>query len=140
MAATLSFKDVSANYTSDKVEGTCKSHINQCAIRMSGALRRAGFDFKTYSDPVCKDDDGEKYARGAESVANFLYKNLKAPKRYSSLSEALKQIKAKKGIIFFKDIPGFRNNIGDHIDIWYGETTSDGHLYDSKEIWFWELN
>ena len=135
----LSFSDVSSNYSSERIEGSCKNYENQCAIRMSSALRRAGFNFETNGDPVCKDSAGEKKARGAESVANFLHKNLAAPKKYVSLSDAQKAMKGKKGIIFFKDIPGFRNGQGDHIDVWYGETTTDGHLYNSKQIWFWEL-
>ena len=45
-----------------------------------------------------------------------------------------------KGIIFFKDIDGFRGGVGDHIDLWDGRQATGGAYFDSAmAVWFWEI-
>lgn len=146
----LIFKDLDSKYPIDdkgkpiKIKGACSSFEHQCAIRLSRAIQQStnldiftGTDYTKKLGPVCK--DGEyKHARGAEELAKYLVKRLSKPKKFKPPSRT--ELKGKKGIIFFKDIKGFRNGIGDHIDLWDGNGTKTGHYFDSaKEVWFWDL-
>jgi len=128
---TLSFDRLWDNYPKER-EPCSEQWQNQCAIRVSIALEGAGFSLETYTDPVC----GHGHARGAESLANFLWNNHRAPKKVKDLSS----VKDKRGIIFFKDIAGFRGGIGDHIDLWNKTKTKTGTYFGKcKEIWFWAI-
>lgn len=126
-------------------------YANQCAVRMSRSVIKAGVDFSDYPDPTCRgegDYNGLNYARGAESLANYFYvkfgKRLRKVfiinRQSSSSKSTKKQLLNRKGIIFFRNISGFRGGIGDHIDLWDGKQTTGGEYFDqSTEIWFWEL-
>jgi hypothetical protein len=121
---------------------------NQCAIRMSHCLIKAGISLSNYTDPKCK----HGYARGAESLATWIWRNFGKPLQVDCSNAAQKntfltnQYWSKNGIIFFKDFYG-TNNTGDHIDLLYhvntqiltatGNYTNDGRV---KQIWFWEVN
>lgn len=108
---------------------------NQCAIRMSIALIAAGFDLSSYTDPMC----AHGHARGAESLANFLYRRIARP-RILTGTEFQRATDAKTGIVFFKDIAGFRGGFGDHIDLWNKDRTkTGGYASVSSQTWFWEL-
>lgn len=110
------------------------SWANQCAIRLSMALQKAGLSFAGYGDPVC----AHGHARGAESLANFLWKAIGPAFKYSQGAES--RVANQKGIIFFKDISGFRGGQGDHIDLWNGYNTKSGEYFqESGEVWFWPL-
>ena len=131
---------------------------DQCAIKMSIALQSAGLSLDTY--PKARSEVHEvrqlhKKVRGAlaaEELAGWLVKVMGKPEQYPP-DEALKKVKGRKGIVFFKDFwrrPGERENQGDHIDLWNGETTpnmppafyqADPQSYfpRSKVVWFWEL-
>lgn len=119
---------------------------NQCAIRMSIVLN-AELTIKvnksTYTDPKCEHD----HARGAESLANWLWRHhLGRPTIIGGSAADRTAIGQKTGIVFFKDcfarageLPSQRS--GDHIDLWdRGSTaTYDDGEYRSRQVWFWEL-
>jgi hypothetical protein len=117
---------------------------NQCAIRMSVTLNGEGsitVSSKTYSEPKC----AHGHARGAESLANWLWKrHLGRPTIYTSGATAKSALVDKRGIIFFKDCftrAGSNDQSGDHIDLWRrGSTkTYDDPSNKSKQVWFWEI-
>jgi hypothetical protein len=121
---------------------------NQCAIRMSIALNAEHtikVDNSTYSEPKC----AHGHARGAESLANWLWKKgqLGRPAIYTNGASDRDKILNKVGIIFFKDFFYQPNDAeghpsGDHIDLWdcgiTGTRNSD-YFHRSKSVWFWEL-
>lgn len=120
---------------------------NQCAIRMSIALngeRSIRINKSTYSEPKCAHD----HARGAESLANWLWKHhLGRPTILTGSVADRKKLAQKTGIIFFKDCfarggEAFEQRSGDHIDVWNrGSTqTYDDRNHLSKQVWFWELS
>lgn len=120
---------------------------NQCAIRMSLALNSEmsiHVNKSTYSEPKC----AHEHARGAESLANWLWRHhLGRPRILSGSAEDRRQLIEKNGIIFFKDCyrqagESVQNRSGDHIDLWNrGQTPgfSDDDNW-SRQIWFWELS
>jgi hypothetical protein len=95
----------------------------------------------TYTEPKCAHD----HARGAESLANWLWKkHLGRPAIYPDVAAAKTTLKDKKGIIFFKDCftrAGSTDQTGDHIDLWQRGVTKtyDDPGNKSKQVWFWEL-
>lgn len=116
---------------------------NQCAIRMSITLNAEGtleVNSRTYSEPKC----AHEHARGAESLANWLWRRIERPKIFTSGAKAKADLASKQGIIFFKDCftrEGETTRRGDHIDLWnmgitktYGDP---GNL--AAQVWFWEL-
>ena len=106
---------------------------NQCAIRLSIALERAGFPLTGYTDPTLK----HGHARGAESLANYLWGQVGPP---GDQSTETSEIQGKRGNVFFRNIAGFRGGIGDHIDLWNLNRTQTGEYFQiSKAVWFWEL-
>lgn len=119
---------------------------NQCAIRMSIALSdelTIQVNKSTYSEPKC----AHGHARGAESLANWLWKHhLGRPTILTGSAEDRIKLGQKTGIIFFKDCfarlgETDENRTGDHIDVWNrGRTaTYDDPAHRSKQVWFWEL-
>jgi hypothetical protein len=110
---------------------------NQCAIRMSIALQGAGFDFDGYGDPLCS----HGHARGAESLANHLWREWGAPRVFRDGSSAKRAIGTAQGIVLFKDISGFRGGTGDHIDLWTGTGTMTGEYFNHcKQVWFFRCD
>src|SRR5689334_6737978 len=76
---------------------------NQCAIRMSATLN-AELTIKvnksTYTEPKC----AHEHARGAESLANWLWKHhLGRPTILGNSAEERRTLMGKTGLIFFKD-------------------------------------
>jgi Type VI secretion system (T6SS), amidase effector protein 4 len=109
---------------------------NQCAIRVSIALVGAGFFLSAYTDPLCK----HGHARGAESLATYLWKQVRPPTISKNSSNGKACTRAKTGIILFRNITGFRGGRGDHIDLWNKDATMTGEYFDvSTETWFWEI-
>lgn len=114
---------------------------NQCAIRLSIALVQSGMDLDGYSDPKC----GHGHARGAESLANWLWReHLGSPSRWYSAATGKAAIGGRVGIIFFKDCftrEGESEAVGDHIDLWNrNQTRGFQDPYNrSREVWFWAL-
>lgn len=110
---------------------------NQCAIRLSLTLEGAGFALKAYTEPTCR----HGHARGAESLATYLWRHVGPPKRSWTALEARAKIVGRQGIVFFKDIDGFRGGRGDHIDLWDGRETRTGEYFvRAKEVWFWPVS
>jgi hypothetical protein len=130
---SLNFDDLNANYPEGR---PCDDDwAFQCALRMSIALSRCGFDFSDYRSPKCS----HGHPRGAECLANFLWRKLGRPKIYKSATTST--IKTR-GIILFKDIYTFRNGVGDHIDLWNGAnrmTRSGAYFGKCKQVWFFNL-
>ena len=121
-----------------------KPQWNQCAIRMSIVLTAEGtlrVDGGTYTEPRCK----HGHARGAESLANWLWKKLGPPKVWTKGGATAKtKIMDKTGIIFFKDCftrEGETTAVGDHIDLWDRGTckTYSDPANHAKQVWFFEL-
>ena len=141
--AKPSFVNLWSSYPAEK-EPCDQDWGNQCAIRMSVTLNGEGsikVNKSTYTEPKCK----HEHARGAESLANWLWKkHLGRPKIYEKPAEGKIAIGSKKGILFFKDCftrAGETAQIGDHIDLWNAgltKTYSDPANH-AKQLWFWEL-
>jgi hypothetical protein len=133
MAALPAFVSMWSSYP--LVQMPCNGPwANQCSIRMSIALIGAGFPLTGYTDPTC----AHGHARGAESLANFLWRKARRPTIYTSGTAFTAACANQTGISFFKDITGFRGGIGDHIDLWNRGTTKTGsYENDCRQIWFW---
>ncbi len=124
----LAFQKLWDKYKYERIEAGCAPYINQCAIRVSAALKRAGMPLHGYSDPVCK-AKGVIHARGARSLAQYLWRKFGRPEIIKANKK--QAVLGRKGIVFF-------NNM--HIDVWDGKKTGSGEYFGSvKEIWFWEL-
>lgn len=131
----ISYAEASSSYPTSR--SPCDGPwVNQCAIRMSIALQGAGFDLGKYTDPTCS----HGHARGAESLANHLWRVWGRPRVFTNAPSAEGEIGPHGGIIFFKDIEAFRNGTGDHIDLWNGVATKTGEYFSySKQVWFYRL-
>jgi hypothetical protein len=116
---------------------------NQCAIRLSLSLNGEGtltVSQDTYSEPKC----AHGHARGAESLANWLYRKIGPPKKWTSGADAKQALASSQGIIFFKDCftrEGEATARGDHIDLWRNGVTKTFSDPDNnaKQVWFWSL-
>lgn len=117
---------------------------NQCAIRMSltlNAERSITIDRNTYPEPKC----AHGHARGAESLANWLWRNhLGRAQIFTDGAAAKRTLNERTGIIFFKDCftrSGETRATGDHIDLWNRGLTKtyDDPANRAAQVWFWEL-
>lgn len=142
MAAKPSYLNMLTHYPSDlhPCDGPWE---NQCAIRLSLSLngeKTLTVSAATYSEPKC----AHGHARGAESLANWLYAKIGRPRIFTDGAAAKRTLQGKNGIIFFKDCftrTGEKTARGDHIDLWNGFT---GRTYNddanvASQVWFWEL-
>ena len=137
------FRGLWSNYPTE--QSPCDGPwANQCAIRMSLCLNDDGtiiVSNTTYSEPKCS----HGHARGAESLANWLWRNhLGRPRIFDDGATAKVAIRAKNGIIFFRNCftrPGQTRSIGDHIDLWRASVTKtfNDPQNNSEQVWFWEL-
>jgi hypothetical protein len=141
--AKPSFLNLWASYPDPEVRHCSDGLANECAIRMSltlNAEKTLAVSKGSYSEPKCS----HGHARGAESLANWLYRKIGPPKVYNDPAKAKLLLAEKKGIIFFKDCfvrAGETRQVGDHIDLWHtGFTKSYSDPQNkAKQIWFWEL-
>lgn len=116
---------------------------NQCAIRMSIALNAEGshpVNATSYTEPKCS----HNHARGAESLANWLWKYYKPAFKYTP-AEAEVKIKGKQGIVFIKNCftrEGETEKRGDHIDVWNKtamKTQPTSLLTQGEKVWFFTV-
>ena len=113
-----------------------QGYANQCAIRMSVALIGAGFGLTGYRDPQCR----HGHARGAESLAHYLARVVTIPRK-AKKEMASKMCRGNTGLAFFRNIEGFRNSQGDHIDLWNGsDAKGDEYFMECEETWFWNIS
>ena len=128
-----------------KVDSPCDGPWdNQCAIRLSIALneeKTIKINKNTYPEPKC----AHEHARGAESLANWLWKSqLGRPRIYTDNVKGKRDLYSKQGVIFFKDCftrRGETARVGDHIDLW-NKGIAKGYTdpaNKASQIWFWEL-
>lgn len=134
----LKWQTLDENYSDSRIGGGCASYINQCAMRMSVSLQKAGLSMAGYGDPICR-ANGKSHARGAEGLGNFLWHKIGRPQIFKP-TQVKSKIDGRTGIILFKDIPNFRDGNGDHIDLWDGKQTKGGRIYNSDQVWFWPVN
>ena len=165
----IKFKDLWASHPLNRSErfpcrtGGFPTYRNQCAIRMSIALKGAGvtYDQMPRGIVTCKAHPKEymHYIR-AEELARGLSRAripgigpveiMKNPKNY------YRDLFGRTGIMLIRNY-WFRTNearspTGDHIDVWNGSRTASAWLinwffwagyyggYDkATEIWFWEV-
>jgi Type VI secretion system (T6SS), amidase effector protein 4 len=109
---------------------------NQCAVRMSIALGRAGFGLESFT-PRARVHSGERgcntggmeHVLGAQELANFLSSALGAPVKVRAqrsgggCAHALGQIRGQTGILYFNNCftrAGSSVQTGDHIDLFNG--------------------
>lgn len=112
-----------------------QGYENQCALRVSIALIGAGFALSDYDEPRCR----HGHARGAESLAQHLWQVVGRPD-VGSGRQARTRVLNRRGIVFFRNIEGFRQGQGDHIDLWDGAATKTGEYFSvSQEVWFWPV-
>lgn len=111
---------------------------NQCAIRVSTALVDAGFRLTGYTDPKCS----HGHARGAESLANYIWQQVGRPQTANTAEAARRMVsQGVPGLIFFRNLDGFRGGEGDHIDLWDCTTTKTGDYFEScREVWYWGIS
>ena len=138
MAAKPSFSMLWTVY--DKTTHPCSlAMANQCAIRVSRALIRAGwskdiFRGSNYSGNLCP----HGYARGAQDLAAFLSKEIGSRTHgWASPGSVPAGAANAQGIICFMNIPGYGGQ--GHIDLWNGSETKTGAYWDSETIWLWAL-
>lgn len=179
----MSFFDLWAQYPVDqdsvriRIAGDCAQYDNQCAIRLTRAFLKydlndpamifsiGAYVWKGQTEPICA-ADGMSHARGAQSLADYLYRYARKPgalfkprKTYKPASRtkaALERMRRnarqgvadKKGVIFFKDIfsredDAYGQARGDHIDLWNGthtRTKNSEYFDQAQEVWFHEFD
>lgn len=112
-----------------------QGYDNQCAIRASIALIGAGFELNGYRDNLCR----HGHARGAESLARYLSRVVRQPEK-AKHALARRMCNGRTGLVFFRNIEGFRNSRGDHIDLWDGTKTKGFEYFmECEETWFWQI-
>jgi hypothetical protein len=109
---------------------------NQCAVRMSIALGRAGFGLESFTprarvhsgNGACH-TDGMEHVLGAEELARFLERTLGAPTKIrpqrtgGGCAHAYGQVRGQTGILYFNNCftrAGSTVQTGDHIDLFTG--------------------
>ncbi len=118
---------------------------NECAMRLSFALIQSGISEarlkKSDRFRKTKRRGGKLYQPSAAALADWLFKELKYPKKMTHPSGRWKQsdFAGKSGIIYFAhDHRGGDVGFG-HIDVIYNGVMGD-NFYDNKVVWFWEFS
>ena len=110
---------------------------NQCAVRMSIALGRAGFGLESFmprdrvhsGNGTCA-TDGMSHVLGAQELGNYLKRALGQPltirptRAGSGCAHALDQIRGQTGVVYFNNCftrAGSGAQVGDHIDLFNGQ-------------------
>lgn len=112
---------------------------NQCAIRMSVALKRCGEPVESYGKVTCWHGHGKLHILRAQELAIALNSRLDEPSIHSTNGQS--SISGKGGIVFLQNFFG-PGNTGDHIDVWNGVNMKGGfnaYFDNAQAVWFWEL-
>jgi len=119
------------------------NYSNTCAIRVSMAFVKSGINIVPASHRILQ---GDYAGRGVEvsmrRLADLLARNnyLGKYEAYTPAT-ATNGIGARKGIVAFNNIPGYRG--GGHIDLVLGAADAaqcaSACYYQSETIWFWPL-
>lgn len=141
---TLNFAQVMVDYQPQKADGTKDGGAIKFGWNIRSNTHSIKVNKSTYIEPKC----AHGHARGAESLANWLWRHhLGRPKILTGSAEDPRTLNQKTGIIFFKDC--FRRSgesidarSSDHIDGWNRGITGsyDDPAHSSKQVWFWELS
>ena len=123
---------------------------DQCAIRMSVALRGAGFELKNVENKT--NPKGQTYCShgdvlGAYNLSEYLdeRKFFGSSVLYDGTKQNVKQIlNNKTGILFFENYKSrnSRSHQNRHIEVWNGKklvSPYDDQMFDSTIIKFWEV-
>ncbi|AVS62688.1 hypothetical protein C8246_24465 [Paracidovorax avenae] len=107
------------------------TYENQCAVNLSAALMRTGYDLSTFKGVRSWQQGGARYPLRAEELASwldtaasrlpgrsvrFVGQQIENPQTGADL---FKSIHGRTGILFFKNYWG-PGRQGDHIDLWNG--------------------
>lgn len=116
---------------------------DQCAIRMSVALRNVDVDLASFEGVRCSGKRcSDRHVLRAEELANWLAQTTEVGrlKRYYGKKHP-SEFYGKRGILFIKDGWGG----GDHIDLWEGMLTKTlkAGRYDwltrGRQTWLWSM-
>lgn len=140
VSGEAAYKEI--GYNIDDLIKQNSGYENTCATRMSLALLKSGVQFTgrlIIKDGVLKGkhiEPGAKLLADQLSLAHVFGK----PKVYSP-AEFVKLANTKKGVVLFWKIVGYGGGHIDLIDISNGVAVCHSNCYfESKEVWFWELN
>lgn len=134
----LTFQRLKQAYSSERIQGGCASYTNQCAIRLSRAMHKAGNPITGYTDKNTCLADEVMHVRGAKTLADHIWRTFRPPERWTDGAKAKKDLTDREatGIVFFLD-PYVD---ADHIDLWdMTQTMGVAPFETSKEVWFWSL-
>lgn len=124
---------------------------NQCAIRMSVALKSAGIDTSSFDKLYPRRRCSSAYPSlkhhhpghimSAQELANWIDRN---PRTFGVTKKLKSPVTSasfvgKKGIVFIMN--GWGST--DHIDIWNGQKMKGGqpqYFSLGEEVWFWQLD
>ncbi|REJ77944.1 MAG: hypothetical protein DWQ47_16430 [Acidobacteria bacterium] len=162
-----SFHFMNMAYNDYKVDNApCKAGVtNQCAVRMSVALNRCGFDLEAFKNQkrIHKNRKSCKltvpHVLGARELAKYLSESWGPPIKFAGggVESAPFVFHRRKGVIYFDNCfirKGQTKKTGDHIDLWTGITyyneiikvSAGGSAQvgtplfgESKEVWFFPL-
>jgi hypothetical protein len=129
-------------YNQDALIQQNPAYVNTCATRLSLALLKAGVLFTGRLPIKAGEFKGSAIETGAKLLADQLMKPhvFGRPKIYKP-SEFIQNTNGKKGVVFFWKITGYGGGHIDLIEVSNLIATCNSNCYfDSKEIWFWELN
>lgn len=145
----LTFKTLWDNHpTTKKEDYPCKSKqgvpnfSNQCAIRMSVALKDSGMKMGSYRGALCW--YGHKHVLRVEELVQWLKgqrHEVGSATKYKPGKNAKDAVSGKTGIVACINFWGAGNQ-GDHIDLWDGVNMRNGspdYFDGSQEVYFWEI-
>ena len=146
----------------------CKAGVrNQCAVRMSVALERTGFDLLGFprQDRVhfgrTRCDLDLRHVLGAHELARYLEQSWGRTNVYrrQTLGDAFDSLSGRRGIIYFNNCfkrkRSDTSRRGDHIDLWTGsqyynqvihvgaggDAGAGARLFRrADQVWFFQLN
>ncbi len=128
-------------YNLDNLMRQNPAYENTCAVRMSLTLIKSNINFLGRLKIKNGQHKGKLIEPGAKLLADQLMKPhvFGKPKVYKP-SEFIKHITGKKGVVLFWKITGYGGGHIDLIEISNAVSVCNSNCYfNSKEIWFWEL-